>query len=77
MTISKRKRENDLDKVISSGGHVAADHQQKKESWTSIQLRISNDMIEEIASILKEKRVGLSRNAWILEAIQEKLRTSK
>ncbi len=31
-------------------------------------------MIEEIGSLLKEKRVGMSRNAWILEAIQEKIK---
>ncbi len=77
MTISKRKNENELDKVISQGGHVAADNQQKKEGWINIQLRISTEMIDEIASILKEKRIGLSRNAWILEAIQEKTRNDQ
>lgn len=73
MPITKRvNRENELEKVINQGGHVSAD--QKKEDWVNIQLRISSDMIEGIGSILKEKRKGLSRNAWILEAIQEKLR---
>ncbi len=73
MSISKRVKTEELEKVINQGGRVAAD-QEKKEEWVAIQLRISNDMIKEIGSILKYKRKGLSRNAWILEAIQEKLR---
>lgn len=71
MVISKRIKTQELDKVISQGGHVSAD--QKKGGWISIQLRLSNDMIESIGSSLKD-RIGLSRNAWILEAIQEKLK---
>ncbi len=72
MVISKRIKLQELDKVIAQGGHVSAD-QKKDGGWISIQLRLSADMIESIGSSLKE-RVGLSRNAWILEAIQEKLK---
>lgn len=71
MAISKRIKIPELDKIISQGGHVSAD--QKKTGWVSIQLRLSSDMIESIGTSLKD-RVGLSRNAWILEAIQEKLK---
>lgn len=71
MAISKRIKIQELDKVIAQGGHVSAD--QKKDGWISIQLRLSSEMIESIGATLKE-RVGLSRNAWILEAIQEKLK---
>lgn len=71
MAISKRIKLQELDKVIAQGGHVSAD--QKKHGWISIQLRLSGDMIESIGSSLKQ-RIGLSRNAWILEAIQEKLK---
>lgn len=76
MSLSKRKEHIALEQMIGQGGHVAADNQQKKEGWINIQLRISTEMIEEIGAILKEKRVGLSRNAWILEAIQEKIKNS-
>lgn len=51
----------------------AGKKERKKADWTNIQLRISTDLIEKIGSILKERK-GLSRNAWILEAIQEKIK---
>lgn len=73
MPISKRVKNDELEKAISQGGHVAADNR-KNEEWTIIQLRIANKMINDIGLIIKDKRVGMSRNAWILEAILEKLK---
>lgn len=76
MTVKKKVEENDeqLDslkyEVISRGGHVKEDD--KTEEWVCISLRISKGLLERISGSLF-KRIGLTRNAWILEAIQEKL----
>ena len=40
--------------------------------WKVTTVRISKKLIEQIERH-RAKRVGLGRNAWILEAIQEKL----
>ena len=76
MTVKKKVEENDIPldslkyEVISRGGHVKEDD--KSEEWTCISLRISKGLLERISGSLL-KRIGLTRNAWILEAIQEKL----
>lgn len=46
----------------------------KDEKWNLITLRIPFYMLDSIG-IIMVSRPGLSRNAWILEAIQEKLRS--
>lgn len=65
MTI-KRK----IEKFIEAGGEVSADKSKKK--WAAICLQISRERLKELDQVLTE-RDGLSRNAWIREAIQEKL----
>ena len=60
--------------VIEKGAYVASDKIKKNENWEYIQLRVSCEMLENIKNILLTERKGMSRNAWILEAIQEKLK---
>lgn len=57
-------------KIIEKGGSVKID--KPDSNWMTISLRIRNDILLEIANRLA-CRVGISRNAWILEALQEKL----
>jgi hypothetical protein len=67
------------DQVISRGGHVVADIEKsspKKKEWTTLCLRIPVNMVERI-DILLEERVGISRTAWILEAIQKEMRAAQ
>ena len=64
MTIKKK-----VERIISKGGDVASDKEPKK--YKSVLLRIPADFLNLINEEVK-KRVGLNRNAWILEAMQEK-----
>jgi hypothetical protein len=80
MVIKKKlEREETIDqnmrnKIIEKGASVAADQDLKE--WINISLRITRELIGTIDSGLNT-RVGISRNAWILEAIQEKIRREK
>ena len=69
MVIKKR-----IEEVIDKGGHVTADNEAKNE-WTNFTLRIKTAMSKEIDDALS-KTVGISKTGWILQAIQDKLRSS-
>jgi hypothetical protein len=74
MAIRKKIEKTNFNSVISKGGHVAADIHQMDKVWTTMCLRITSELIRNIDEI---KSIGTSRNAWILEAIQEKLSKQK
>jgi hypothetical protein len=70
--------EDARDEIILKGGKVAADSEEeiatkRKIQWTNLCLRITTNMVGQIDFLLEE-RIGISRTAWILEAIQEKLK---
>ena len=77
MTVKKKIEENSdsldalRDAIISKGGSVIED-MNSETHWEKITLRISSEMLKQIKETLKG-RPGLTRNAWILEAIHEKL----
>lgn len=67
------------EKFIGGGGLVASDveHQAKeKQEWMRMVLRIRQDAVDQIDLLIKD-RMGMTRTAWILEAIQEKLNDDK
>jgi hypothetical protein len=66
MVISKRAEE-----IIKKGAKVIED--KPKKEWTIFNLRIPKNMIDKIEAVM-ERRVGISKTGWILEAIQEKLK---
>lgn len=68
-----KKQETSAEEFISKGGEVVADKVESKNEWSNYTLRIRKDLSAQIDEVL-EQRVGLSKAAWILEAIQEKLR---
>jgi predicted HicB family RNase H-like nuclease len=73
----KKKESLSIEEVIDRGGDVAADKaqesEQAKKEWKNFNLRIREDLLDQIDEAVKD-RVGISKTAWILEAIQEKLR---
>lgn len=71
MVIRKHKKELTLEDAIKKGASVIAD--QKSKEWAYFSLRIRKDISDDIDQVL-EKRIGISKTAWILEAMQEKLR---
>ena len=62
-----------IDEVIGKGAKVREDEKEEKEEWTMITVRLPKRMVNDMNTEIK-KRTGLSRNAWILEAFDEKLR---
>jgi predicted HicB family RNase H-like nuclease len=69
--VIKKKINNTSDqlKFITEGGTPP----KKEKSWSAVALRVPTEMLEVIAT-LREDRPGMNRNAWILEALQEKIK---
>jgi len=65
------KEEVDVDSLIDKGAKVKEDSKELKE-WLMINLRISSGMLKAVDSAV-ERRVGITRTGWILEAIHDKL----
>lgn len=68
--INEKELEKRREKFIAGGGTVSSDS--KKKEWLTICLRLTPQLLKEVDHYAS-KRVGLSRTAWILEAIQEKI----
>lgn len=68
------KRRIEIEKVIDKGGQVSNDA--KKKQWTIFNLRINQQMLQQIDEALEET-VGISKTGWILQAIQDKLKKQK
>ncbi len=71
------KPQVDVNTLISKGAPVKQDilsEQKTKNKHAHLNFRIPVQMLEKVDQALND-RVGISRNGWILEAIQEKLRS--
>jgi len=81
----KRKQlsETDIDKLISKGGDVPKPETSQVEPTTrtkrkakkkvSVQLRLPQNLIDQIDDILDNRIVNISRHTWFLEAIESKI----
>lgn len=66
--------ETAVQKLISKGGSVAAQPLDDEEQFSSVLLRIPVDMLASIdASVKRRRPVRISRQAWIIEALHERL----
>lgn len=68
--------ETNIDELLSKGAPVKEDMSQfnkEENKWTHINFRVPTQMLKKVDDALKE-RVGISRNGWLLEAIDEKLK---
>lgn len=66
-----------IDKLISKGALVLEDIKLEEEKKnTHLNFRLPTEMLKKVDEALKD-RVGISRNGWILEAIDEKLKKEK
>lgn len=70
--VRKLQVKSNLEKVIENGANVIADASLDK-LWKVFPLRLRSDISKKIDTYLDD-RIGISKTAWILEAIQEKLR---
>lgn len=79
--------EEEINKIINKGGSTGGEEvnlttvpvvpstkskRKKKEGTSYVQLRVPLELLEQIDDV-REDRIGISRHAWILEAIQEKI----
>ena len=79
--------ENDIDALINKGGDVPAKEKtkvakkpaakkkvvKKPAKKIPVQLRLSQDLLDVIDGIIDNRVVKISRHAWFLEAIAEKI----
>lgn len=68
-----KKTEDDHIKIITKGGHVAEDLKCNKSGFKHINLRLPEDMFHAIDKYL-DQCVGITRNGWILQCLDEKLK---
>lgn len=66
-------KEEEIEKLIAKGASVREDLKREEKKFTNLNLRMPTEMLKKVNDALQE-RIGISRNGWILEAIQEKLR---
>ena len=66
----------DVDALIEKGAKVKEDRMAEIRKWIIINVRITETILKEVDKC-KSERVGISRTAWILEAIQEKLKRTE
>jgi hypothetical protein len=67
VTIKKK-----IEEVIDKGAGVKEDEDSRLE-FVTISLRIPKDMLKQLDNHVKNNRVGISRNGFILEAIDKKI----
>lgn len=71
MVIKKKIEKSVIDSFVSKGGEVQSD-QEMKPSVARVTIRLPSKWLEKIDAAVEE-RCGMNRNAWLLQAAQEKL----
>lgn len=71
--VRKLEVKSNLEKIIEKGGDVAADKVKVKKEFHIFNFRIPLILSEKIDESMQTK-LGISKTAWILQAIQEKLK---
>jgi hypothetical protein len=65
--------------LVYQGGDLAKSS--ASSDWTEkmrvVNVRLPEDMLAEVDGLLKQRRIKVSRNMWLLEAIVEKTRREK
>ena len=85
MALSKKPAKNtvDVEALILKGGSVPAskvaqpatqDHStDEKDRKIPVQLRLSPEIIREIDNLIEKRVIKVSRHAWFMEALSEKI----
>jgi predicted DNA binding CopG/RHH family protein len=72
LTRKPKADESMVQEIIGKGGKTSADTPSKSKKIT-VQLRLSEAMLERIDKAVKRRAVPIPRHTWFLEAIVEKL----
>jgi hypothetical protein len=67
------RRPQDIDAVINRGGSSAAVQEDKTEKERIFNLRVPESLVEKVDTLRKRRTGKISRNTWILEAIEDKI----
>jgi len=67
------RRPQDIDTVINRGGSSAASQEENKEKERIFNLRVPESLVEQVDTLRKRRTGKISRNTWILEAIEDKV----
>jgi hypothetical protein len=71
VVIKKKIEKSVIDSFVSKGGEVKSDLE-TKNSVARVTIRLPGKWLEKIDEAV-EGRCGMNRNAWLLQAAQEKL----
>ena len=68
------RRPQDIDTVINRGGASAASQEENQEKERIFNLRVPESLVEQVDTLRKRRTGKISRNTWILEAIEDKIK---
>lgn len=67
------RRPQDIGEVINRGGSSAASQEENAEQERVFNLRVPESLVKEVDALRKRRTGKISRNTWILEAIEDKI----
>lgn len=70
-TIKRRPSNTEVAQVISRGGSSPSATEQRKERIFN--LRVPEEIVNKVDTIRRRRTGKISRNTWILEAIEDKI----
>ena len=65
--------EKAISAVIEKGGSVPTEKTSKSKSEQTVNIRLPEDILNEIDNSVSARRIKISRHTWLMEAIVEKL----
>ena len=68
------RRPQDIEEVINRGGSSAASQEENQEKERIFNLRVPESLVEQVDTLRKRRTGKISRNTWILEAIEDKIK---
>lgn len=75
MAVRKIEKRVDVDALIDQGAKVKEDFNKPEKEWVMVNLRVPKDMLRAVDAAV-DRRVGISRTGWILEAMHEKIQNA-
>jgi len=67
------RRPQDIDVVINRGGSSADSQEENAEKERIFNLRVPESLVAKVDALRKRRTGKISRNTWILEAIEDKI----
>jgi predicted HicB family RNase H-like nuclease len=71
---SVSRRPHDIDAVINRGGSSADSQEESQEKDRIFNLRVPESLVAKVDALRKRRTGKISRNTWILEAIEDKIK---